>query len=168
MRTHRPDEPPDHRIAVTTAASAAVYRTSAPRARRPAPPVVLALRRIPNPRLTGLGCGLFSCAVMFMVGCLDQLLFDGGPLMYGLLFLPVGALTALWVRTADLVTAPISVPIAFALGALPITDSGALGGRATALITVLALNAGWLYGGTLVAGLIATVRKMRHIRRHYR
>ncbi|MEV8567038.1 DUF6542 domain-containing protein [Streptomyces sp. NPDC051322] len=123
---------------------------------------------MPNPRLTGLGGGLFSCAVMFMVGCLDSLLFDGAPLMYGLLFVPVGALTALWVRTADLVTAPVSVPIAFAFGALPITDSGGLGGRITALITVLALNAGWLYGGTLVAGVIASVRKVRHIRRRYR
>ncbi|MEV6791121.1 DUF6542 domain-containing protein [Streptomyces sp. NPDC051320] len=126
------------------------------------------MRRMPNPRLTGLGGGLFSCAVMFMVGCLDSLLFDGAPLMYGLLFVPVGALTALWVRTADLVTAPISVPIAFAFGALPITDSGGLGGRITALITVLALNAGWLYGGTLVAGVIASVRKVLHIRRRYR
>lgn len=132
------------------------------------PPVVLAMRRMPNPRLTGLGGGLFATSVMFMVGCLDSLLFDGGPLMYGLLFLPVGALTALWVRPADLVTAPVSVPIAFAFGTLPITDSGGLGGRVMGLVTTLALNAGWLYGGTLVAGVIATVRKVRHIRRRYR
>lgn len=106
---------------------------------------------------------------MFLLGCLDSLLFDGGPLMYGLLFLPVAALTALWVRPADLVTAPISVPISFAFGSLPIAGgTGGAGGRIVALITTLALNAGWLYGGTLVAGVITTVRKVRMIRRRYR
>ncbi|WP_371540219.1 MULTISPECIES: DUF6542 domain-containing protein [unclassified Streptomyces] len=150
-------------------APATVYRAAPVRAARPAPPVAIALRRFPNPRLTGLGGGIFSAAVMFLLGCLDSLLFDGGPLMYGLLFLPVAALTALWVRPADLVTAPISVPISFAFGSLPIAGgTGGAGGRIVALITTLALNAGWLYGGTLVAGVITTVRKVRMIRRRYR
>lgn len=30
-----------------------------------------------------------------------------------------------------------------------------------ALVTALAMQAGWLYGGTLVAGVIVTVRKLR-------
>ncbi|WP_374211203.1 MULTISPECIES: DUF6542 domain-containing protein [unclassified Streptomyces] len=149
--------------------SATVYRTAPVRARRPVPPVVVALRRLPNPRLTGLGGGIFAAGVMFLLGCVDWLLFDGGPLMYGLLFLPVAALTAVWVRPADLVTAPVSVPIAFAFGTLPIAGgTGGVGGRVLAVITTLALNAGWLYGGTLVAGVIATVRKVRMIRRRYR
>jgi uncharacterized membrane protein AbrB (regulator of aidB expression) len=33
------------------------------------------------------------------------------------------------------------------------------------LATALATQAGWLYGGTLVAGVIATVRKVRLMRR---
>ncbi len=127
------------------------------------PPVVLALRRLPNPRLTGLGSGLFAAAVMLVFGGLDGLLFDGSAVVYGLLFLPVSALTALWVRPVDLVTAPIAVPIAFAVGMVPIAGGGGegLGSRIMAVITGLAVHAGWLYGGTLVAGVITTVRKVR-------
>ncbi|MER5883434.1 DUF6542 domain-containing protein [Streptomyces sp. NPDC001941] len=147
---------------------AAVYR-AAPRRGRPVPPVVLALRRLPSPRLTGLGAGLFASAAMLALGCLDWLLFDGAPLVYGLLFLPVSAATALWVRSADLVTAPISVPIAFAVGIVPVAGgTGGFGGQAMAVVTALAVHAGWLYGGTLVAGLITCVRKVRLMSRRQR
>lgn len=119
-------------------------------------------RRLPNPRLTGLGGGLFCGASMFALACLDQLLFDGALVVYGVLFLPVCALTALWVRRGDLVTAPVVVPIAFTFGLLPVADGGGgLGGRLMGLVTALATQAGWLYGGTLVAGVISTVRKVR-------
>ncbi|MEV0226149.1 DUF6542 domain-containing protein [Streptomyces sp. NPDC050704] len=125
-------------------------------------PLVQAVRRFPNPRLTGLGSGLFCAASMFALACLDQLLFGASLVVYGVLFLPVCALTAVWVRRADLVTAPVAVPIAFAVGLLPIADSdGGIGGRLMGLFTALAMHAGWLYGGTLVAGLIVTVRKVR-------
>ncbi|MEU2026236.1 DUF6542 domain-containing protein [Streptomyces sp. NPDC016469] len=141
---------------------------SAP-AGRPVSPAVGALRRLPNPRLTGIGAGLFAAAAMFLIGCLDRLLFDESPVVFGLLFLPVSALTALWVRPADLVTAPISVPIAFALGIAPLSGgSGGLGGQTMAVVTALAVHAGWLYGGTLVAGLIASVRKVRLMRARQR
>lgn len=111
---------------------------------RPVPPVVLALRRLPQPRLTGLGAGLFASAVMLTLGFLDLLLLDGSPVVYGLLFLPVSALTALWVRTADLVTAPIGVPIAFAVGVVPIAGgTGGFGGQAMAVVTALAVHAGF-------------------------
>ncbi|MFH9606639.1 DUF6542 domain-containing protein [Streptomyces sp. NPDC017448] len=132
---------------------------------RSAPPVVLALRRFPNPRLTGIGAGLFASLTLFVLACLDRLLFDSSELVYGLLFLSVSALTALWVRPADLVTAPISVPIAFAVGVFPISGgSDGFGGQLMGLVTALAVHAGWLYGGTLVAGLIASVRKVRLMR----
>ncbi|MFE7773931.1 DUF6542 domain-containing protein [Streptomyces sp. NPDC057445] len=130
------------------------------------PPVAHALRRLPNPRLTGIGAGLFASAVMLLIGMLDELLFDGSAIVYGVFFLPLSALTALWVRSADLVTAPISVPIAFAVGAVPISGgTGGYGGQIMAVVTALAVNAGWLYGGTLIAGLITTVRKVRLMRR---
>ncbi|WP_408907138.1 DUF6542 domain-containing protein [Streptomyces cavernicola] len=123
---------------------------------------VSAVRALPNPRLTGLGSGLFCTLVMVLIACLDRLLFGGSALAYGLLFLPVSALTAVWVRPADLVTAPVAVPIAFAVGMLPISG-GADGfvGQVMGLFTALAMHAGWLYGGTLIAGLIASVRKIR-------
>ncbi|MFD8616846.1 DUF6542 domain-containing protein [Streptomyces sp. NPDC059513] len=136
---------------------------------RAVPPVLLALKRFPNPRLTGIGAGLFAALTMFVLACLDRLLFDSSELVYGLLFLPVSALTALWVRPADLVTAPISVPIAFAVGVFPISGgSEGFGGQTMALVTALAVHAGWLYGGTLIAGLIVTVRKVLHLRARQR
>ncbi|WP_120727776.1 DUF6542 domain-containing protein [Streptomyces hundungensis] len=146
--------------AAATGESAAVYRAAG--RTRPVPPLVLALRRLPSPRLTGLGGGLFAAALMFALGTLDWLLFDGSPAVYGVLFLPVCAVTALWVRAADLVTAPICVPIAFAVGIVPVAGgTGGFGGQAMAVVTALALHAGWLYAGTLVAGVIASVRKLR-------
>ncbi|OON81351.1 DUF6542 domain-containing protein [Streptomyces tsukubensis] len=119
---------------------------------------------MPSPRLTGLGGGLFASVVMVVLAVVVSLLFDGSIVAYGVLFLPVSALTALWVRPADLVTPPIAVPIAFALGILPIAETGdGFGGRVMGLVTSLAMHAGWLYGGTLVAGTIVTVRKVRLI-----
>ncbi|WP_406392434.1 DUF6542 domain-containing protein [Streptomyces sp. NBC_00887] len=146
----------------------AVAPGPAPRPRTVAP-VVLALRRFPNPRLTGIGAGLFAALVMFLLACLDRLLLGSSEIVYGVLFLPVSALTALWVRPADLVTAPISVPIAFAVGVIPVAGgTGGFGGQTMAVVTALAVHAGWLYGGTLVAGIIATVRKIRHMRERQR
>ncbi|GHA72287.1 DUF6542 domain-containing protein [Streptomyces termitum] len=185
MEQHRTSQPRDRRRPQTpltppsgalveaegagaaAAGTPAVYRVGAPAAgRRPVPPVVQALRRLPAPKLTGLGAGLFASAAMLLVGFLDWLVLDGSPLAFGLLFLPVSALTALWVRTADLVTAPIAVPIAFAVGVVPIAGgSGGFGGQAMAVVTALAVHAGWLYGGTLIAGVVASVRKARDIAR---
>jgi hypothetical protein len=86
--------------------------------------------------------------------------------VYGVLYLLVSALTAVWVRRVDLVTAPIVVPIGFAVGMLPfVDDDGGVAGRLMGLVTGLAVEAGWLYGGTLVAGLIVTVRKVRLMNR---
>ncbi|MET9323781.1 DUF6542 domain-containing protein [Streptomyces sp. NPDC003038] len=115
---------------------------------------------MPRPRLTGLGGGLFSCAAMVLVAGITWLLFGSSLFAYGLLFLPVAAATALWVRPADLVTAPITVPIAFAVGVWPISGgSGGFGGELMGLVSALSLHAGWLYAGTLIAGLIVVVRK---------
>ncbi|WP_442818984.1 DUF6542 domain-containing protein [Streptomyces sp. NBC_01235] len=124
---------------------------------------------MPNPRLTGLGGGLFSVALMFGVGFLDQVLFGASPVVYGVLFLPVCLLTALWVRGADLLTAPVVVPIAFAVGLLPVTEGGdVFGERLMGLVTALATQVGWLYGGTLVAALTILTRGLRRAaaRRH--
>ncbi|MFB6555122.1 DUF6542 domain-containing protein [Streptomyces sp. NPDC056405] len=144
-----------------------------PAAGRPAarsgPPVARALRALrgmPNPRLTGLGSGLFCAAVMLVLGFLDQLLFGASLTVYGVLFLPVCLLTALWVRRGDLLTAPVVVPIAFAVGLVTVAESGkGLGGRLMGLVTALATEAGWLYGGTLVAGSTVIVRRIRLLRR---
>lgn len=117
---------------------------------------------MPNPRLTGRGCGLFCGVSMFVAAGLDRLLLGTSAAVYGVLFLLVSALGAGWVRRGDLASAPVVVPIAFAVG-LPLLaeGEGGLGGHLMALVTALAMQAGWLYGGTLVAGVIVTVRKLR-------
>ncbi|MFJ3928015.1 DUF6542 domain-containing protein [Streptomyces sp. NPDC090022] len=115
---------------------------------------------MPRPLLTGLGGGLFACVAMALAAGIDWLIFDSSMLGYGLLFLPAAAATALWVRPADLITAPIAVPIAFAVGVWPLAGgSGGFGGQLMGVVTALSLNAGWLYAGTLLAALIVVVRK---------
>lgn len=99
---------------------------------------------------------------MVVLAGLDRLLLGASATVYGVLFLLVSALSAGWVRRGDLASAPVVVPIAFAVG-LPLLaeGEGGLGGHLMALVTALAMQAGWLYGGTLVAGVIVTVRKLR-------
>ncbi|MBB4712861.1 hypothetical protein BJ965_002743 [Streptomyces luteogriseus] len=134
--------------------------------RRPAPAPAPASGGPPNPRLTGLGSGLFCAVVMFLLGALCSALFGSSLTAYGVLFLPVSVLTALWVRRGDLMTAPVVVPIAFAVGLLPVADGeGGTGGTLMGLVTALATQAGWLYGGTLIAGLIVIVRRIRLVHR---
>lgn len=101
---------------------------------------------------------------MLTLGFLVALLFGSVQTVYGVLFLPVCVLTALWVREGDLLTAPVIVPIAFALGLLPLVDDGGSGGWLMGMVTGLATQAGWLYGGTLVAGATVLGRRMRTIR----
>ncbi|WP_437056641.1 DUF6542 domain-containing protein [Streptomyces sp. enrichment culture] len=144
----------------TTPRGTAPERRPAP-ARRPPPAAAVPARPLPKPRLTGLGCGLFCGTLMLTLGFLDQLLFGASPLVYGVLFLPVCVLGAVWVRRGDLVTVPVVVPIAFAVGLLPLAHGDGPGSRIMALFTALATQAGWLYGGTLIAGAIVTVRKLR-------
>ncbi|MFJ8051410.1 DUF6542 domain-containing protein [Streptomyces luteogriseus] len=134
--------------------------------RRPAPAPAPTSGGLPNPRLTGLGSGLFCAVVMFLLGALSSALFGASLTAYGVLFLPVSVLTALWVRRGDLMTAPVVVPIAFAVGLLPVADGeGGTGGTLMGLVTALATQAGWLYGGTLLAGLIVIVRRIRLVHR---
>ncbi|MBW5482119.1 hypothetical protein GPJ59_09545 [Streptomyces bambusae] len=103
---------------------------------------------------------MFACVGMVLAAGIDWLLFDASTAAYVVLFLPVAAATAVWVRPADLITAPVAAPIAFAAGAWPLTDgSNGFGAQLMGLVTTLSLNAGWLYAGTLLAALIAVVRK---------
>ncbi|WP_328288287.1 DUF6542 domain-containing protein [Streptomyces blattellae] len=124
---------------------------------------------MPNPRLTGRGGGLFCGVLMFVSGCLDALLFGSSTTVYGVLFLPVCALTAGWTSKAELVTAPVVVPLAFAVGLLPVADgNNGADGQLMGFVTALATEAGWLYGGTLIAGVVVAVRRVRMVRRRRR
>lgn len=121
--------------------------------------------RLPKPRLTALGGGLLAVLMMVVVGGLDALLLSGSPTAYGVCFVLVSGAIALWVRPADVLTAPIAVPIAFTAGLIFISGGNeGFGGQAMGLITALAMHAGWVYGGTLVALLTALVRKWLLVR----
>ncbi|MFE1773400.1 DUF6542 domain-containing protein [Streptomyces sp. NPDC059008] len=115
---------------------------------------------MPAAKLTGLGCWLLATLTLLAFAYLDRLLLGGAQTPYGFFFLLVSVAAAFWVRPYDLICAPVTVPIAFAVGALPIQHGGeGVGGVVTGVFTVLALNAGWLYAGTLVCALITMVRR---------
>lgn len=131
----------------------------------PAAALPAALRRVrglsvPDPRLTGLGAGLLTTLMMLGIGCLDALLFSGSPTVYSVLFLPACAACGLWVRPADLLAAPVTAPLAYTVGLLPINEGSAgLSGQAVGVFTALSLQAGWLYAGTLLTVVIVLVRR---------
>ncbi|MFH0242535.1 DUF6542 domain-containing protein [Streptomyces sp. HK10] len=113
----------------------------------------------PGARLTGLGCGLLATGAMLLAGGLDALLLDSRPAVYGISFVLVSAVCALWVRPADLAAAPIAVPIAFTAGLLFVSEGpGGPAERLMELVTALAVHTGWLYGGTLTAVAVAVAR----------
>lgn len=114
----------------------------------------------PAPRLTGLGTGVFAGLLMMLFGWLEGALFDGAPAFYGVLFVLVCAVAALWVRPAELYAAPVIAPLAYTVGQFFAGGSGeGLTGVLQNVFTSLALHAAWLYAGTLTAALIVLVRK---------
>ncbi|WP_342354182.1 DUF6542 domain-containing protein, partial [Streptomyces inhibens] len=115
---------------------------------------------MPAAKLTGLGCWLLATLVLLAFAFLDRLLLAGAQPAYGFFFLLVSVGAAMWVRPYDLICAPVTLPIAFTIGALPIhRGADGFGGLLMGVFTVLALNAGWLYAGTLICALLAIVRR---------
>ncbi|SOD61071.1 hypothetical protein SAMN06297387_102487 [Streptomyces zhaozhouensis] len=124
-------------------------------------PVLVALGRLPKPRLTGLGCGVLATVAMVLTAWFCELV-GGAPTLYGVLFVLTSLVAAGWVRPAEVICGPIAAPIAFALGLL--TTSGPMN-----TMTELALRAPWLFAGTGVALWIALVRKgLQLLRRRLR
>ncbi|WP_183091703.1 DUF6542 domain-containing protein [Streptomyces radicis] len=115
-------------------------------------------RRLPRPRLTGLGCGVLATVSMVAAAWLCEPL-GGAPALYGVLYVLTCAATAIWVRPADLVTAPIAAPIAFATGLL--CSAGPM-----QTLTELALRAPWVFAGTLTACVVVLVRRGLDALRH--
>ncbi|MER8102074.1 DUF6542 domain-containing protein [Kitasatospora sp. NPDC094016] len=118
-------------------------------------------RRTGRPtRLTAIGTGVAAMLATLAVAGLDRLLFDGLGWLFGVGYLAVCFQLAVRVRYVDLLAAPISGPIAFALALLllgPVTSSGVTA-QVVALATGLALRAGWLFSGTGLAALIVLAR----------
>lgn len=138
------------------------------RAAAPASGPAAFLARMPRPRLTALGGGLMALAVMLGVGFTAALLLDGSMTFYGVCFLMLCGACALWVRVIDVLAVPVVVPIAFAVGLVPMGGDEGVGAWLVELATTLAVNVGWLYSGTLVAALITVVRRIIYAARRRR
>ncbi|WP_405586926.1 DUF6542 domain-containing protein [Streptomyces sp. NBC_01190] len=134
---------------------------------RPARPLSGLLRRLrsvrpPRARLTGLGTGLLTTAVTVLGGAVDATVFNGPGLLFGLVFVLISVVGAVYVRPYDLVAAPVAAPIAFAAGILLTSDGGGGGlvGHLLGVFTGLALLTGWLYTGTVLAAMIVGIRAL--------
>ncbi|WP_207730273.1 DUF6542 domain-containing protein, partial [Streptomyces albus] len=150
----------DRAPARPAAGARAAPRQASDRARTPARPSGQRRGRLPAPRLTGLGVGVFSSLLMAAFGGLSGLLPGGAPGFYGSVFVLVCAAAALWVRPAELFAAPVAVPLAYTVGQLCAGGPGdGVTGMLQNLFTSLALHAVWLYAGTLLAVLLVLVRK---------
>ncbi len=118
-------------------------------------------RRTGRPtRLTAVGTGVVAVLATLAVAGVDRLLFDGLGWLFGLGYLVVCFQLAVRVRYVDLLAAPISGPIAFALALVllaPVSSSGVTA-QVVSLATGLALRAGWLFTGTGLAALIVLAR----------
>lgn len=126
-------------------------------------------RRTGRPtRLTAVGTGVAAVLATLAVAGVDRLLFDGLGWLFGLGYLVVCFQLAVRVRYADLLAAPISGPIAFAVALLllePVNSPGVTA-QVVSLATGLALRAGWLFSGTGLAALIVLARFVAQRRIH--
>ncbi|MER7583419.1 DUF6542 domain-containing protein [Kitasatospora sp. NPDC097691] len=118
-------------------------------------------RRTGRPaRLTAIGAGVVAVLATLAVAGLDRLLFGDLGWLFGLGYLVVCFQLAVRVRYIDLLAAPISGPIAFAVALLLLAPVGSSGvtAQVVSLATGLALRAGWLFSGTGLAALIVLAR----------
>lgn len=125
--------------------------------------------RLPAPRLTGLGVGVFSSLLMAAAGGLSGLLPFGAPVLYGCVFVLACVAGALWVRPAELFAAPVAAPLAYTVGQFFTGGPGSgLSGLLQDVFTGLALHALWLYAGTLCCLVLVLVRRVLIALRHRR
>ena len=111
-------------------------------------------------RLTAVGTGVLAVGATLLAAGVDRLVFGGLGVLFGLAYLVVCFQLAVRVRLADLLAAPISGPIAFAVALLllgPVSSTGVTA-QVVALATGLALRAGWLFSGTGLAAAIVLAR----------
>ncbi|CAM5412233.1 hypothetical protein KAURM247S_02860 [Kitasatospora aureofaciens] len=157
-----PATPPARLRSVADRAAAA--RPSAQRRLR-----VYGRRRTGRPtRLTAIGTGVAAVLATLAVAGLDRGLFGDLGWLFGVGYLVVCFQLAVRVRYADLLAAPISGPIGFALALVllaPVSSPG-ITAQLVALATGLALRAGWLFSGTGLAAVIVLARFVAQRRIH--
>ena len=113
-------------------------------------------------RLTAIGGAVVTLGATFLGGAVDYWLFDGVGILMGLVYVVASFQVAIRVRPIDLAAAPISGPIAFAVTLAVLSPAPGPGfiGHAVGLATALALQAGWLFTGTLVSVVITLARHL--------
>ncbi|WP_340558323.1 DUF6542 domain-containing protein [Streptomyces sp. GSL17-111] len=120
------------------------------------------MTRLAALRLTALGGGLLTITAMVVIAGLVRLLLDASTAVYGCCFVLVGLASVVWVRPADVFSAPVVAPIAYATGLVLLTGGsgdGGFGERVMTVVTALAVEAAWVYGGTLATALAALARR---------
>ncbi|MEV6975119.1 DUF6542 domain-containing protein [Kitasatospora sp. NPDC093806] len=126
-------------------------------------------RRTGRPaRLTAVGSGVVALVATVAVAAADRLAFGGLGVLFGIGYLLVCFQLAVRVRYVDLLAAPISGPIAFAVALLlfgPVSSTGVTA-QVVALATNLAGRAGWLFTGTGLAAVIVLARFVAQRRFH--
>ena len=118
--------------------------------------------------VNGLGTGVAAVLATLAVAGLDRGLFGDLGWLFGVGYLVVCFQLAVRVRYADLLAAPISGPIGFALALVllaPVSSPG-ITAQLVALATGLALRAGWLFSGTGLAAVIVLARFVAQRRIH--
>ncbi|MFD5083039.1 DUF6542 domain-containing protein [Kitasatospora sp. NPDC058406] len=157
------------RAAGKAALSSRLRRVSGPPGRARIAGRLYGRRRTGRPtRLTAVGTGVAALVTTVAVAGLDRLAFGGLGVLFGLGYLAICFQLAVRVRFADLLAAPISGPIAFAVAMLlfgPVTSSGVTA-QVVALATNLATRAGWLFSGTGLAAVIVLARFVAQHRIH--
>jgi len=122
----------------------------------------------PRRRLTAVGAGVVAATVTLLGALADNLLLGGLGVLFGLVYVALCFQLAVRVRSADLLAAPVSGPIAFALALLLLgpTPGRGFAGHLMGLTGGLATRAGWLFAGTGLAAVIALARYVAMRRAH--
>ncbi|MFD8591996.1 DUF6542 domain-containing protein [Streptomyces sp. NPDC059637] len=114
-----------------------------------------------GPRLTAAGAAVVVGGLTAAGAALDALLLDGTGPVFKAFFVLACVAGALRVRPSDLLAPAVAAPLVFALAVLFTgTPGDGAAGRAMALFTDLAVNAGWLFLGTGLALAVAAARRL--------
>ena len=118
------------------------------------------------PELNSWGGFAVITAVTTAIGLLEYAIVGSIGWLTGIFFVAASAFVALAIKPQDMPTAVISPPIAYFVAAILAAQPSIIGStgnfwvlQATSLVTALAFNAPWVFGGTLVALGIVVFRR---------
>lgn len=151
-------------MAGATAAAATATPTVTPTVTSAASAPKTSRRRLPE--LTSWGGFGIITAVTTAVGLVEYAVVGSLGWLTGIFFVAACAFVALAIRPADMPTAVISPPIAYLVAAVLSAQPSIIGSagnfwvlQATSVVTALAFNAPWVFGGTLLALVIVLFRR---------